>query len=215
MKTVFCQKWKFIISTSPLQLTHSAMFRSVILLASKKWSFSNLPRFLLPSSRLCNVDHPKQIANIMTSTMNVIFMKVTFCWFESLYSCVEISIFGNQLLFRFNRLLLVKFSKLRSVQINAPTYHWSAYIANCPKWLFWNVAKSWIQSPDESEEVWSNSKFSAKIAKLKECKSIVRIILSCFSWKIGVSWKCLKMCCCPLFRKASLELLWCLCLQQV
>jgi len=83
---------------------------------------------------LCNFDHlPMPIAKIMTFAINVIFMKLTMCWLESLYSCVEIAIFGNQLLFRFDRLLLVKFSKLRSVQINAPTYHWSANIANCPK----------------------------------------------------------------------------------
>ena len=105
----------------------------MLVLALTRWSFSNLPRFLLPSSRLSNVDHPKHIAKIMTFARNVIFMKVTMCWLESLYSCVEIAIFGNQLLFRFDRLLLVKFSKLRSVQINAPTYHWSANIANCPK----------------------------------------------------------------------------------
>jgi len=72
-------------------------------------------------------------------------MTVTMCWFELLYSCVEIAIFGNQLLFLFDRLLLVKFSKLRSVQINAPTYHWSANIANCPKMTFlkcWQIMDS-------------------------------------------------------------------------
>lgn len=121
------------------------MFWSVLPLASTKWSFSNLPRFLPPSSRLCNVDHPKQNAKIMSSAIIVIFMTVTMCWFELLYSCVEIAIFGNQLLFLFDRLLLVKFSKLRSVQINAPTYHWSANIANCPKMTFlkcWQIMDS-------------------------------------------------------------------------